>query len=71
MPRVDDLSGSSGSPDSFGVENKILARLDEQVQAVVKHHLETELPERVKRIVDERLTAEIERRAWRREAGAY
>lgn len=70
--RADDrpLIGSQRTEET-GLTDSVMARVDERIQARLAAELDSELSDRVHRIIDERLGAELERQAWRREAGGF
>lgn len=70
--RGDDRSliGSQRTEET-GLTDSVMARVDERIQARLAAELDSELSDRVHRIIDERLGAELERQAWRREAGGF
>ncbi len=72
MRDADDrpLLGSQRTEEP-GLLSGVMARVDERIQAHLTNEFDTELSDRVHRIIDERLSAEQERWAWRREAGGF
>jgi hypothetical protein len=68
---VRQASGASDDTPSADLVARVASKVQESVQDDLRRWLDRELEVRVRGVVDERIVAETERRAWRRGAEVF